>query len=232
MMENSKIREKNFSENEKNVLFDLVTSKYSDIIDNKKTDGVTLAKKKLAWEEIAVNFNCQNQNGNHSAKQLHDLYDNLKRTARVNLQCDKKNAYKTGGGTFIKKSTPLDQKIVTTLKPQFTPLPNRYDSSTSYIDPQPSCSSKHTPTACNMVTNTVLTYDVVPSGDLQLVTPDSPLFTEDFPEFVETEVEEVISANTDISELSQSQPGAKGMKRKIVGSNSQPAKKTVRANLQ
>ncbi|KAK4879804.1 hypothetical protein RN001_007950 [Aquatica leii] len=148
-----------------------VTSKYSDIIDNKKTDGVTLAKKKLAWEEIAVNFNCQNQNGNRSAKQLHDLYDNLKRTARVNLQCDKKNAYKTGGGTFIKKSTPLDQKIVTTLKPQFTPLPNRYDSSTSYIDPQPSCSSKHTPTACNMVTNTVLTYDVVPSGDLQLVTP-------------------------------------------------------------
>ncbi|KAK4883317.1 hypothetical protein RN001_006636 [Aquatica leii] len=88
-MENSRIRGKNFSENEKNVLFDLVTSKYSDIIDNKKTDGVTLAKKKLAWEEIAVNFNCQNQNGNRSAKQLHDLYDNLKRTARVNLQCDK-----------------------------------------------------------------------------------------------------------------------------------------------
>ncbi|KAK4886236.1 hypothetical protein RN001_002507 [Aquatica leii] len=83
-----------------------------------------------------------------------------------------------------------------------------------------------------MVTNTVLTYDVVPSGDLQLVTPDSPLFTEDFPEFVETEVEEVVSANTDISELSQSQPGTKGMKRKIVGSNSQPAKKTVRTNLQ
>ncbi|KAK4887432.1 hypothetical protein RN001_003703 [Aquatica leii] len=152
MMENSRIRGKNFSENGKNVLFDLVTSKYSDIIDNKKTDGVTLAKKKLAWEEVAVNFNCQNQNGNRSAKQLHDLYDNLKRTARVNLQCDK-----------------------------FTPLPNKYDSSTSYIDPQPSCSSKHTPTACNMVTNTVLTYDVVPSGDLQLVTPDSPLFTEDFP---------------------------------------------------
>ncbi|KAK4875435.1 hypothetical protein RN001_011857 [Aquatica leii] len=144
---------------------------------------------------------------------------------------NKKNAYKTGGGTFIKKSTPLDQKIVTTLKPQFTPLPNRYDSSTSYIDPQPSCSSKHTPTACNMVTNTVLTYDVVPSGDLQLVTPDSPLFTEDFPEFVETEVEEVISANTDISELSHSQPGAKGMKRKIVGSNSQPAKKKPSENI-
>ncbi|KAK4886902.1 hypothetical protein RN001_003173 [Aquatica leii] len=102
------------------------------------------------------------------------------------------------GATFIKKSTLLDQKIVTTLKPQFIPLPNKFYSSTSYIDSQLNCSTKHT-----------------------LVTPDFPLFTEDFPEFVETEVEEVISANTNISEHSKPRPGAKRTKRKIVGNNLQ-----------
>ncbi|KAJ3646539.1 hypothetical protein Zmor_024123 [Zophobas morio] len=75
-------------------------------------------------------------------KNRRQLYDNMKNTARSNLYSDKKNSYKTGGGTFVPKSTALDAKIVTMLKDQFRPLHNKFDSSASYIDgqPKPRCS--------------------------------------------------------------------------------------------
>ncbi|KAK4877546.1 hypothetical protein RN001_010052 [Aquatica leii] len=69
--------------------------------------------------------------------------------------------------------------------------------------------------------------DLFKKYDLQVQTVMKEL-TPSPTEFFETEVqEESISANTDISEHSQPQPRLKGMK-KIVGSNSQPAKKPSR----
>ncbi|KAK4882199.1 hypothetical protein RN001_005518 [Aquatica leii] len=127
-----KPRSRNFTEFEKNLLFEIVTNNYIDIIENKKTDGVSCAKKQVAWEEISVKFNSQAQTGPRTAKQLHSLYDILKKNARSNLHSDKRNLYKTGGGTFTPKSTILDEKIVALLKPQFQPLVNNSDSSQEY----------------------------------------------------------------------------------------------------
>ncbi|KAK4885473.1 hypothetical protein RN001_001744 [Aquatica leii] len=127
-----KPRSRNFTEFEKNLLFEIVTNNYIDIIENKKTDGVSCAKKQVAWEKISVKFNSQAQTGPRTAKQLHSLYDILKKNARSNLHSDKRNLYKTGGGTFTPKSSILDEKIVALLKPQFQPLVNNSDSSQEY----------------------------------------------------------------------------------------------------
>jgi hypothetical protein len=54
-MEN-RIRAKNFTESEKNTLFEIVTEKYRRIIENKQSDAVTVAKINLAWQEISKNF--------------------------------------------------------------------------------------------------------------------------------------------------------------------------------
>jgi predicted dithiol-disulfide oxidoreductase (DUF899 family) len=88
-MEEKRVRAKNFTENEKNALFEIVTTKYKGIIENKQLDAVTVAKRNLAWQEIAKQFNAQSHTGKRSAKQIHALYDNLKKTARSNLHSDK-----------------------------------------------------------------------------------------------------------------------------------------------
>ncbi|KAJ8926285.1 hypothetical protein NQ314_021357, partial [Rhamnusium bicolor] len=50
-----------------------------------------------------------------------------------NLHDDKKNSYKTGGGTFTPLSDEPDYKIATMLKPQYQPLTNVFDSSATYF---------------------------------------------------------------------------------------------------
>jgi uncharacterized coiled-coil protein SlyX len=92
-MEEKRVRAKNFTENEKNALFEIVTTKYKGIIENKQSDAVTIAKRNLAWQEIAKKLNAQSQIGKRSAKQIHALYDNLKKTARSNLHSDKVSVY-------------------------------------------------------------------------------------------------------------------------------------------
>jgi hypothetical protein len=59
------------------------------IIENKQSDAVTIAKRNLSWQEIAKKLNAQSQIGKRSAKQIHALDDNLKKTARSNLHSDK-----------------------------------------------------------------------------------------------------------------------------------------------
>jgi hypothetical protein len=92
-MEEKRVRAKNFTENEKNALFEIVTTKYKGIIENKQSDAVTIAKRNLAWQEIAKKLNAQSQIGKRSAKQIHALDDNLKKTARSNLHSDKVSVY-------------------------------------------------------------------------------------------------------------------------------------------
>ncbi|KAJ8915537.1 hypothetical protein NQ315_012420 [Exocentrus adspersus] len=75
--------------------------------------------------------------GSRTSKQLHALYDGMKKKARKNMHEDKKEIYKTGGGQFTPKSDTLDTKIVETLAVQFKPLSNVFDSSATYIEEGP-----------------------------------------------------------------------------------------------
>jgi hypothetical protein len=49
-------RAKNFTEEEKEMLIELVSS-FKYIIENKKTDGVTSKQKDRAWASLTENFN-------------------------------------------------------------------------------------------------------------------------------------------------------------------------------
>jgi Myb/SANT-like DNA-binding domain len=127
-MESKRVRSKNFSEVEKNCLFEIII-KYKQIIENNLTDGMTQAEKNLAWQKIAQEFNSTSQTGPRSASQLHALYNNLKKSARTNLLSDKVcgtvNAH-------INKHEIINRRGF---------QQNVSDSSAAYIDPQPGPSS-------------------------------------------------------------------------------------------
>lgn len=84
---------KNFTEKEKLLLLKVV-KQYVDIIDNKKTDSVTVKAKKRAWADLTNKFNAVSETGWRNEKQLHALYDNLKKIAKKNTSNDKVSQFK------------------------------------------------------------------------------------------------------------------------------------------
>ncbi|KAJ8969913.1 hypothetical protein NQ314_001530, partial [Rhamnusium bicolor] len=109
-------RSRNFTDYDRNLLF-----------------RISYSQKNEAWDEITLKYNSSCQTGPRNAKQLHALYDGIKKKARKNLHDDKKNLFKTGGGTFTPQSDELDLKIATILKPQYQALTNCFDSSATYF---------------------------------------------------------------------------------------------------
>lgn len=88
-MENSSVkRSRNFSEYEKTLLFDIVQS-FQHIVENKKTDAVNLKIKNDTWGIITTKFNANCQGGERTSKQLHALYDGMKKKARKNMNDDR-----------------------------------------------------------------------------------------------------------------------------------------------
>jgi len=58
--------------------------------------------------------------------------DNLKQRAKKALTADKVEVHRTGGGTFVRQVTELDEKLITLLGYRATPLCNPYDDDASY----------------------------------------------------------------------------------------------------
>lgn len=81
-------RSKNFSEEEKSYLLDIV-KQYVSVIENKKTDNVTVGEKKKVWDVICRNYNSVATTGERLPSQLIALYEELKRKAKKNLAEDK-----------------------------------------------------------------------------------------------------------------------------------------------
>ncbi|KAJ4441550.1 hypothetical protein ANN_11406, partial [Periplaneta americana] len=138
-------RGKNFDDFEKNFLVELIAD-YKHIIENKKTDSVNVRTKSKAWEEITIKYNASCRTGPRSAKQLHALYNCMKKAARkdlnrdkvriiLNTQCSSKmmERYKTGCGLFIPNLSETGSKIINLLQPLFEPLETIYDSSAQYF---------------------------------------------------------------------------------------------------
>lgn len=87
-------RGRNYVEEEKEILLDLVEV-YKDIIENKKTDSVTIEKKRRIWADITVKFNEKATTGVRTDEQLKSLYDNLKRKVRKDLLKDRRSDMST-----------------------------------------------------------------------------------------------------------------------------------------
>nr|XP_054930764.1 myb/SANT-like DNA-binding domain-containing protein 3 [Dermacentor andersoni] len=88
----------NFTEKERGILIDLVTRE-SNVLENKRTDAVSLSEKKKRWQQIEEQFN-SNKNGVHprTENQLRKCRDNLKEKWRRTKATGTKELFRTGGG--------------------------------------------------------------------------------------------------------------------------------------
>lgn len=80
-MENKRARSVNFTKNEVRELLEIV-SKYSHILENKKTDAVVNSQKEDAWKAVTDTFNATSSVMVRSVKTIRMKYDSLKKAAR------------------------------------------------------------------------------------------------------------------------------------------------------
>uniref|UniRef100_A0A6V7LR54 Regulatory protein zeste n=1 Tax=Bracon brevicornis TaxID=1563983 RepID=A0A6V7LR54_9HYME len=75
-------RNRNFTPDELSLLVQLITS-YADVIENKKTDGVSVKRKKLAGTSLTNTFNeLSSSSGIRVVTAVRSKWDNLKTKAK------------------------------------------------------------------------------------------------------------------------------------------------------
>ncbi|XP_072377416.1 uncharacterized protein [Diabrotica undecimpunctata] len=90
-----------YSTKEKVLLIQLVTE--NGVVENKRTDGASTMEKKMAWELITRNYNCQPEVNNiRTSDQLRKLWNNLKQRKRKETTALRHSMLATGGGPPIK----------------------------------------------------------------------------------------------------------------------------------
>lgn len=106
-----KKRSPNYTIREKEVLLSIV-SNFKNIIENKKTDAVSVTEKNRAWFSMTQKFNAMSPNNVfRPTESLKKYYDNLKEDLRKRAGEERKSLYKTGGGPPTPK-TPLEDDIL------------------------------------------------------------------------------------------------------------------------
>lgn len=98
----------NFTEEERNVLVDLV-SRYSSVLECKQTDAVSVHAKKKAWEKLTEEFNCRHNVRPRTSKQLKKCWENLKEKWRRAKAEDTREIFKTGECCIISYAPKLLQ---------------------------------------------------------------------------------------------------------------------------
>ncbi|KAK9499920.1 hypothetical protein O3M35_002857 [Rhynocoris fuscipes] len=88
---------KHFTEEEKSSLLEIINKK-KNIIELKKTDVISQAQKKVAWEEVAVEFNSFPNHRMRTVSQLKKLWENLKFRKKAELSAEKRDRMWSGGG--------------------------------------------------------------------------------------------------------------------------------------
>lgn len=91
-------RSANFDDEERYRLLDILeTSEDRGILESKMKDSVTLRKKNDLWREIALKFNATSHRS-RSEKQLHELWQNIRKKAKKDYSVKRRSSFKTGGG--------------------------------------------------------------------------------------------------------------------------------------
>lgn len=107
-----------------------LASKYKNIIENKKTDAVTVSEKNEVWFKITKEFNsiCAN-NVFRPTESIKKYYENLKEDLRKRAGEERKSIYKTGGGPPSPKKKAEDDILLSIInKKTIFGLENPFDS--------------------------------------------------------------------------------------------------------
>lgn len=94
-----KKRSPNFAPQEKHLLVTIIANNYTDIIENKKTNQVSVTEKGHTWRKIEDQFNASSNSGIfRSWQNLKLLYENQKKEIKKKKAEEKIEIFKTGGG--------------------------------------------------------------------------------------------------------------------------------------
>ncbi|XP_029348111.1 uncharacterized protein LOC115034794 [Acyrthosiphon pisum] len=105
-----RLRNKNFTEKEKEMLMELIIP-HKNVIENIKTDSINIKRKTQLWEYITSQYNNNNsETGKRTVTQLKNVYDMAKRRAKKELSSDKVSMYKC-----MKDITDEDQLVIVDL---------------------------------------------------------------------------------------------------------------------
>lgn len=104
-------RERTFEYAEKSVLLDIVTQHFN-IIECKKTDGVSVKLKNAEWQKIAEKFTATSSTYPRDSHSLKTLWENLKRKAKAALAMQADNNYGTGNTYTLHKSCDLTFLVI------------------------------------------------------------------------------------------------------------------------
>ncbi|KAJ4442433.1 hypothetical protein ANN_04019 [Periplaneta americana] len=106
---------------------------YKPIIENKQTNGSMLKAKSETWQKICDQMNMHAEVTQRSVKQIKQLYENMKRTAKKDNANDKLERYRTGGGKYTPQITEESTKILAMLNDHIQPDENPFDCDAEYI---------------------------------------------------------------------------------------------------
>ncbi|KAF9417151.1 hypothetical protein HW555_005662 [Spodoptera exigua] len=113
---------------EKILLVDLVTEHFS-IIENKRTDAITMRQKNAEWAKIAESYNCETTFTHRAADNLKAQWESLKKSTRKEAAAVRQSLITTGGGLpKPKNNDPLYDKIMGLISTTVTGLQNPFDS--------------------------------------------------------------------------------------------------------
>ncbi|XP_071576779.1 uncharacterized protein [Temnothorax nylanderi] len=120
-------RAQNFSEKEKLILTEIVL-KYKNIIENKRTDGITSKDKEKCWKIIENNYNSTSSSTEfRSAEVLKSCWENLKKKTRKFFADERIKLYKTGGGPCESQSDVVMERVRDIIKPSVEGIKSTYD---------------------------------------------------------------------------------------------------------
>ncbi|CAG4967965.1 unnamed protein product [Parnassius apollo] len=150
----------NFCASEKGILIELIL-KYKDVVENKKTDAVTIAHKNEGWKVLTEEFNSLSSFNVRNTDQLRTCWDNLKRTTRKDKAATKKEIFLTGGGRPNHPPPgPLQEQVEILLGPTLDGLANEFDSDGQFQE-SVTASNKVKEDSAEILPNIVL-LDAVP----------------------------------------------------------------------
>ncbi|KAL1428494.1 hypothetical protein MTO96_002868 [Rhipicephalus appendiculatus] len=125
-----------FTEDEKNVLITLVRE-FKHIIECKKTDVASTAKKNQTWTEIAKRYNANHGITRRDHLQLKKCWNNLKQKWKEETAREKRERHKTGGGPAPSAMAPIYQLVGSIAGHMATRVENAFDSDGTDYQPPP-----------------------------------------------------------------------------------------------
>ncbi|XP_077507330.1 myb/SANT-like DNA-binding domain-containing protein 3 [Amblyomma americanum] len=159
----------NFSRVERALLLDLV-DKHKAVLENKRTDAVSVARKRKEWELIETQFNSSHNVSPRTWLQLKKCWENWKNKWRKAKADDNREIFKTGGGSAAPSQLTEDlQRVGSVASHMGVRLANPFDSDRHQADP--GGESQPTPSVAALLSRT---QDGSVPGASEVLSPPPP----------------------------------------------------------